>query len=226
MNRIDFMSQLEKLLQDVSPTEREEALQYYNDYFDDAGAENEKDVIEALGNPARVAENIKRDLQENDAPRARASDRALVEYNKAGDSARGQVQPEHSGSSKKEMPAWAIVLLVILLVFASPVLLGFAAGAMGMFIGLLVSWFAIILSFGIAALSLFIVMFVLLVVGVMCIPVDSLAGVGLIGGGLVCGGIGILLLMLTVAIGGVATPAICRGIARLFRKKRVEGKEN
>ena len=226
MNRIDFMSQLEKLLQDVSPTEREEALQYYNDYFDDAGAENEKDVIEALGNPARVAENIKRDLQENDAPRARASDRALVEYDKSAGGARGQVQPEKPGSGKKEMPAWAIVMLVVLLVFASPVLLGFAAGAMGIFIGLLVSWFAIIFSFGAVALSLFLVMFVLIIVGIMCIPVDVLAGVGLIGGGLVCGSIGILLLMLTVAIGGVATPAVCRGIAGLFRKKRVEGKEN
>lgn len=226
MNRIDFMSQLERLLQDVSPTEREEALQYYNDYFDDAGAENEKDVIEALGNPARVAENIKRDLQDNDTPHARASDRAMVEYGKAAGNTGGQAQPEQSGSGKKEMPAWAVVLLVVLLVFASPVLLGVAASVMGVLIGLLVSWLAIIFSFGVAALTLFIVMFVLLVVGIMCIPVDALAGVGLIGGSLVCGGIGILLLMLTVAMSGVATPAVCRGIAGLFRKKRVEGKEN
>lgn len=57
MNRTDFMTQLEYLLQSISPSEREEALQYYNDYFDDAGEENEQSVIEALGNPARVAEN-------------------------------------------------------------------------------------------------------------------------------------------------------------------------
>lgn len=60
MNRAEFMRQLESMLQGISPTEREEALQYYNDYFDDAGEENEKAVIEALGNPARVAENIKK----------------------------------------------------------------------------------------------------------------------------------------------------------------------
>ena len=40
MNRVVFMKQLESLLQNVSPAEREEALQYYNDYFDDAGEEN------------------------------------------------------------------------------------------------------------------------------------------------------------------------------------------
>lgn len=62
MNKFDFMGQLECLLQNISEQERQEALQYYGDYFDDAGPENEQAVIEALGNPARVAENIKRDL--------------------------------------------------------------------------------------------------------------------------------------------------------------------
>lgn len=31
MNRVDFMKQLESLLQNISPSEREEALQYYNE---------------------------------------------------------------------------------------------------------------------------------------------------------------------------------------------------
>ena len=87
MNRVDFMNQLESLLQSISSTEREEAIQYYNDYFDDAGKENEQEVIEALGNPARVAENIKRDLAVNGcgegyAQKVKASDRVLMEYGK------------------------------------------------------------------------------------------------------------------------------------------------
>ncbi|EKC52295.1 hypothetical protein OBE_13162, partial [human gut metagenome] len=36
MNRTEFMRQLESLLQNISATEREEALQYYNEYFNDA----------------------------------------------------------------------------------------------------------------------------------------------------------------------------------------------
>ena len=35
MNRIGFMTQLAALLQDVPVEERREAMQYYNDYFDD-----------------------------------------------------------------------------------------------------------------------------------------------------------------------------------------------
>ena len=38
MNREEFMAKLKALLGDIPADEREEALQYYEDYFDDAGA--------------------------------------------------------------------------------------------------------------------------------------------------------------------------------------------
>ena len=41
MNRKQFMEQLERLLSDISEAERQEALEYYEGYFDDAGPENE-----------------------------------------------------------------------------------------------------------------------------------------------------------------------------------------
>lgn len=62
MNRADFMKELTELLADVSPTEREEAIQYYNDYFDDAGEENEQSVIASLGSPEQLAKTIKTGL--------------------------------------------------------------------------------------------------------------------------------------------------------------------
>lgn len=65
MSRWEFMRRLEELLSDISPNEREEALQYYNDYFNDAGRENEQSVIGALGSPEQVAEIVKEGLSEN-----------------------------------------------------------------------------------------------------------------------------------------------------------------
>lgn len=62
MNRAEFMGRLAALLQDVPPAEREEALQYYNDYFDDAGEGNEQGVIAALGSPEELAKSIKAGL--------------------------------------------------------------------------------------------------------------------------------------------------------------------
>ena len=58
MNRVEFMTELTALLQDISAEEREEALQYYNDYFEDAGIDSEYSVIRELGNPKRVSDMI------------------------------------------------------------------------------------------------------------------------------------------------------------------------
>lgn len=62
MNRAEFMSRLTTFLQDVPLAEREEAIQYYNDYFDDAGEGNEAGVIAALGSPEELAKSIKAGL--------------------------------------------------------------------------------------------------------------------------------------------------------------------
>ena len=62
MSRVEFMRRLAELLADVSPAEREEAIQYYNDYFDDAGTENEQSVIASLGTPEELAKTIKAGL--------------------------------------------------------------------------------------------------------------------------------------------------------------------
>lgn len=65
MSRWEFMRRLEELLFDISPNEREEALQYYNDYFNDAGMENEQEVIKALGSPEQVAQIVRDGLGDN-----------------------------------------------------------------------------------------------------------------------------------------------------------------
>ena len=59
MDRAQFMQELEKLLADISETERQDALDFYNSYFDDAGAENEASVLRELGSPEKVAAIIK-----------------------------------------------------------------------------------------------------------------------------------------------------------------------
>ena len=61
MNRVEFMAELERLLADLPEDERQAAVQYYADYFADAGAENEAEVIRELGSPEKTAESIKAD---------------------------------------------------------------------------------------------------------------------------------------------------------------------
>ena len=46
MTKEQFLFQLEQKLLDIPEDERAEAMEYYRDYFNDAGPENEEQVIE------------------------------------------------------------------------------------------------------------------------------------------------------------------------------------
>lgn len=65
MNREEFLARLKSLLTGISEEERNEALQYYIDYFEDAGPEKEAEVIRELGSPEKLAAMIKADLKGN-----------------------------------------------------------------------------------------------------------------------------------------------------------------
>ena len=51
MDRAEFLNRLEAQLLDVPQAEREEALQYYEDYLNDAGDAGDFDILQELGTP-------------------------------------------------------------------------------------------------------------------------------------------------------------------------------
>lgn len=59
MTKQEFLQRLNRLLADVTQEEREEALRYYEEYFDEAGPEQEQAVLAELGSPEKVAAIIK-----------------------------------------------------------------------------------------------------------------------------------------------------------------------
>ena len=81
MNRVEFMKQLERLLGDIPENDRLDAITYYNDYFDEAGAENEAQVIRELGSPGKVAAIIKADLNANRDERDLYTEQGNIERN-------------------------------------------------------------------------------------------------------------------------------------------------
>lgn len=242
MNRREFISRLESLLWDISPTEREEALQYYNDYFDDAGPENEQAVIKALGNPEKVAETIRRELpREENIRKAPFSDRELVPYEKTESEKTESERREYGGreswdgqyagsgsvyepqrEKEKTMSGGAMTLLIVIAVLSAPIWLSVVLGFLGALFGGLIAWFAMIFGFGVAAAALLGVLLFLIILGVMCVKLDLFVGLVLWGCGLVCGSIGLAFLMLTVLMAGIATPAIFRGIAWIFGRRKKE----
>ena len=160
MNREQFIAQLARLLQDLPPAERQEAIRYYQEYFDDAGEENEDAVIQELGSPGKVVASIKANLQyggstfgandtdmENTGTESQTKDAdGWQNADTQGQSGQQQTWQNRSTQSPYAMQArkpkrgvGGRALLIIILVFASPMLLGVGGGALGIFIGILSS---------------------------------------------------------------------------------------
>lgn len=274
MSRWEFMRQLEELLADISPNEREEALQYYNDYFNDAGRENEQEVIKALGCPAQVAEIVREGLDDGGnrgeftengfSARSASLKNEIIKKQVSGDFSQSQTDdpetknsvPEQGAASqegssasqepfgaensgegagdyrqeereyreaasnrqKKELPTWAIVLIVLGCIVCSPVILAAVLSVLGTLLGVLCAVLGIILGVGLAAAVLLVVAVALVTAGFGCMLAHPLTGIGLLGGGCICGALGILFLLCTVLLAGKGIPAVCRGIAYLYHR--------
>ncbi|HFR3426689.1 TPA: DUF1700 domain-containing protein [Streptococcus suis] len=58
MTRTEYMEQLEKHLKKLPHKEYFEAINFFNEYFDEAGPEQEADIIEELGSPKEAASEL------------------------------------------------------------------------------------------------------------------------------------------------------------------------
>ena len=73
MTRKEFMSELASRLYRLPQEDLQAALQYYEEYFDEAGSGNEQAVIQELKSPAHVASRILADYAVKEAKKARTS---------------------------------------------------------------------------------------------------------------------------------------------------------
>ena len=225
MNRKVFMERLRECLADISAEEREDALTYYESYFEEAGVENEAQVIEELGSPEKVAENIKRDLLEEPQSSIQAPECMKKESSEdfsSEDFEKNEQYEEYEQKDKSGRIAMIIVIAVLtfpiwitvaatlfgLIVAAVGVLFGCAAGGIAATVGLLISGVALI-GMGIGG----------------CISGSIAAGILVTGAGFFVMAIGILLLICVVWICGRAVPACCRWIVNLCRKPWQRRKE-
>ena len=91
---------------------------------------------------------------------------------------------------KRGVGGWA--LLIIILVFASPVLLGVGGGALSIFIGILATVFALWISFFAVAIGMIGGGIAVLIKGILHASSSPAAGLVSMGGGLICIALGIL----------------------------------
>ena len=248
MNRAEFMRQLEVLLKDISPSERVEALQYYNDYFNDAGVENENDVIRALGTPAKVAETIKTGLNEKMQANYEFTDTGFKtgnekNYNEVmqnkntgysgnnsyGNNAYGNVnygntagngtnQRANGNSVNNTQNNTMLILIVIGLVVLFPVWFPALLTVLGALFGLIAAAFGIWIAMLVGGFCLIIAAIFVFVVALVKLPVAPIGSICLIGASFVLAGIGILLFTFSIWFVVVVVPPLVRGIVVLCKK--------
>ena len=222
MSRTEYMRELDALLHGISKEEREEAMQYYNDYFDDAGSENEEKVIEELGSPAKLAETIRAGINGN-------TDEAesYGEYGERGYQDRRFDSSEYPAEMpRKKSSAGKIILIICILLIGLPIVVPTA-------LGLLLAAFGVLVALAISAIAIWVAAVATAAVGILLgihgfgqMFYSPALGIGMFG-------VGCLLLALgavfTVLIGWGCIkliPMMFRGLVNLcrrpFQKKRGE----
>lgn len=221
MNKAMFMARLNELLADITETEREEALSYYEEYFEDAGIENEASVIESLGSPEKVAATIKAGLTENAAEDGEFSETGYSNgYSESKDEVAARtLSSEERGFIKRNgigTGGWIIIL--ILCIFALPILGPVLIGIASAVFGILIAIAAVFCAVLIAGVAMVIAAVAILVAGVAAFFATPIVGIALAGAALLVGGLGILVTILGIWIITKVVPPLFRGFVGLIRK--------
>lgn len=203
MNRQEFMRQLEYLLSGIPASEREDALAYYNNYFDEAGVENEAKVIEELGSPEAVAKIILADVYQDNSgygnPEPEAYERQVVPKQNRATGFQGMSQ-----STK--------ILIIILLVFTFPIWIGVVAGLFGAAVGLIGGAIGIAVGLIGTAIGMLVGGVACVIAGIVRFVISPVEGLLSIGVGAILTAIGLLVAVLCLWITAVWVPKLVKAI--------------
>ena len=216
MNRVEFMTELERLLSDLPEEERQAAVQYYADYFADAGVENEAEVIRELGSPEKTAESIKADYYGSEFDESKYDHKDYME--KYGQQVSGQAGTSGTASGEAEKP-WTsrglkILLIVLIAIVVWPLSLGIICAVLGIAATVICLFAALV----IAAASVMIAGGAVGVTGLLLVASYPSAGLLTLGIGILIFVLGLIATVGTVKLCIIVYPAMLRGFVELCRR--------
>lgn len=197
MSKDKFLNELQTKLKKLPQDEIESALDYYREYFDEAGEENVDQVIKKLGSPSQVASHI-------------LADYATKEL------------AEHPQSAKKSISAIWFILLAIL---ASPIALPIIIIVISMVFTFVILCGTFLFTFFTLIVSLAFAGIVSIVAGFSVIAQHWQTALFFIGAGLAVTGIGILLFPPFIFVVKNASSALAKWMKKLFDKMAKKRKE-
>lgn len=200
MNKREYLAQLANYLKDLPNDEFEDAMHYVEEYFDEAGVENEQQVIDELGSPAKYAAQIKADV-------------TIKENEKE---PKGAIRP-----SSGIKTVWYIVAGICALPIALPLLM--------VVLALIFTFLALVASFILAGIILVFVGFVsaipLFISSFSLFAVDIPSGFMALGASITLFGILILITCVIIMIFSRFIPWVVSVLSKLFKRLK-GGKDN
>ena len=188
MSKKEFMEELQMLLGELPQEEREEAIRYYESYFEEAGEDQEQAVLEELGSARRVAEQILRDYRaENQESQERSTSESGITI------------------TNKGLSGGALVVAILIAIITFPIWISILATAFGLLMGLFGACIGIVVGFGAGGIGCIIGGVAAFAVGIVKAFTIPLVGAALIAIGLLVFGVGCLMI---AAVGGIIRLAV------------------
>lgn len=196
MPMYEYLRELDRLLRKLPDEERREAMAWYEEYFVEAGPENEEAVIERLGSPQKVAAGIRADV-----------------------AMKGLGAKDGQEIRRGISTVWVVLLSV----FALPVGLPVAITVFALAFALLWVVIAVLIALYAAALALTLGGLAVFAASIPVAIQNIAGGMFYFGAGLILIGGGALLFILATWLGRRSLNGITRLIGRFRREKRRDG---
>ena len=189
MNRDKYLNELDRYLKRLPQRDYESAVSYFREYFEDAGEENEQQVMAELGTPKEAAAEVLRNL--------------LSE-------SQGELQRE----TGKRRRIGDNVKMAVLAVLAAPIGVARAVASIAMIISIALLMVSAVVCVFALSLSLFCIGGKLLLRGLVALPVSVPGALLLCGLGILAVGCSIRSVLLAVYL----TKWMSMGIVMISRK--------
>lgn len=194
MNRQEYMKALEKKLGRLPRSNYNEAMQYFEEYFNEAGPEGEADAIRDLGSPDEAAQQIITNI--------------AIEY----------AENPRKGLRNRFNSVWISVLAVCAIPIAFPL----AVGALIVVLTLLLSVYILCLSVVFAGALFLLCSLPVLIAGISVIIPYAASGITCIGMALTSAGAGLLLLLCGVRLTRYSFTGMKQLLSRSLSKRKLK----
>lgn len=201
MTKSEYIQIVQSRLSGLDRKDVSDALVYLNEYFEEAGAQHEQDVIAELGAPDQYAAIIRADLAANVPPRI----------------------PVGARTRESDHSAWKTIGIIVLGICALPIALPLMIAVLALVFAAVVTMLALLFALGMCVLAFVLAFFACIYQFVVTLGTDGMVTLFLLG--VILGSAGVVILTV-LAIGWIVKvgfPALGRTVARLYRRLRNRG---